>query len=181
MRDSTYPATELTSRPSIISVVSNYTSLRRVGREELGLCPLHSEKTASFRVNEDRGVFHCFGCGAGGDIIRFVQLVEHVSFKEAIQILGIGDSPPPPSQARQAAERVTKWINIQIEKMNIRLRELDEMIELSDEIPDAGLAESLWNERRILADLRDDLGRLEYRADFVAIKDVIEKIVRSFE
>ena len=63
----------------------------------------------------------------------------------------------------------------------LRIRELDEQLELADEIPDPELAESIWNERRILADMRDDLGRAEYRADFVQIKDVIEKISRSWE
>jgi hypothetical protein len=177
MRDSTYPATELTSRPSIISVVSNYTSLRRVGSEELGLCPLHGEKTPSFRVNEDKGVFHCFGCGAGGDVFRFIELVEGVPFKEALSLLGMTDNPPPPPAARQ----ISRWINDQIAKMNFRLRELDEMLHYADELGDVELQESIWRERRLVADFRDDVGRFEYRADFVAIKDVIEKITRSFE
>ena len=90
----------------------------------------------------------------------------------------MGQRPQPPQHS--PVRRAAKWVNDQIQKMNIRLRDLDEQIELADEIPDPELAESLWNERRVLADMRDDLGRSEYRADFVEIKDVIEGITKEF-
>jgi hypothetical protein len=181
MRNTYHTTDSVTSRPSILEIVSNYTFLRRSGREQLGLCPIHGEKTPSFRVNENKGRFYCFGCGAGGDVIRFVELIEGCSFREALAILGMGNDPPPPPEVRQTAERVTKWIRDQIELMNFRLRELDEQIEMADEIPDPQLAESLWRERRILADLRDDLSGPEYRQDFIQIKDIIEKITEGFE
>ena len=142
---SNYQSTELKTRPNILEIVTGYTQLRKAGRESLGLCPIHGEKTPSFRVNEDKGVFHCFACGAGGDVIRFIQLVEGVDFKGALSFLGMGNDPPPPPEVRQAAQRLTKWVRDQIEKMNLRLRLLDEQIELADEIPDTELAESLWS------------------------------------
>lgn len=61
--------------------------LRRRGRTYFGLCPFHAERTASFAVSRDAGLFHCFGCGAGGDVIRFVQRTQHVSFPEAVRRL----------------------------------------------------------------------------------------------
>jgi DNA primase len=124
-------------------------------------------------------LFHCFGCGTGGDVIRFVELVEGVDFKGALSILGMGGSPRAPryTPARRAAE----WANDQIQRMNARIRELDEQIDVADEIPDAELAESLWRERRILADMRDDLSRAEYLPDFIQIRDVIEKITGAIE
>jgi DNA primase len=178
MRDYT-PTDELTSRPNIISVVSNYTSLRRVGREEVGLCPLHADKNPSLRVNENKGVWYCHACSIGGDVFRFVELIENVDYKGARAVLGMGGLTQPPRHSPERRE--AEWAHDQIQRINFRLRELDEMIELADEIPDVELAESLWNERRILADYRDDLSQPKYRQEFIAIRDVIEKISRSWE
>jgi DNA primase len=61
--------------------------LKRRGRTYFGLCPFHAERTASFAVSRAAGLFHCFGCGAGGDVIRFVERIQHVSFPEAVQRL----------------------------------------------------------------------------------------------
>lgn len=74
-------------RVSIVEVVSGYVSLRKAGRNYLGLCPFHAEKTASFTVNEERGLFHCFGCGAGGSVFTFVMRADHIGFPEAVEIL----------------------------------------------------------------------------------------------
>lgn len=179
MRNNSYFNADLNSRPDIFSVIGRYVFLKRRGRESTGLCPLHADKNPSLAVNEDKQVWYCHACSIGGDAIRFVELVEGVPFKEAVSILGMGQRPQPPQHS--PARRAAKWVNDQIQKMNIRLRDLDEQIELADEIPDPELAESLWNERRVLADMRDDLGRSEYRADFVEIKDVIEGITKGFE
>jgi DNA primase len=62
-------------------------ALRRRGRTYFGLCPFHGEQTASFAVSRDAGLFHCFGCGAGGDVIRFVERTQQVSFPEAVRRL----------------------------------------------------------------------------------------------
>lgn len=61
--------------------------LRRRGHTYFGLCPFHAEQTASFAVSRDAGLFHCFGCGAGGDVIRFVERMQQVSFPEAVRRL----------------------------------------------------------------------------------------------
>ena len=74
-------------RTSLVEVVSAYVSLRRAGRNHLGLCPFHSEKTPSFTVNEERGLFHCFGCGAGGTVFHFLMRVERLEFQEAVEQL----------------------------------------------------------------------------------------------
>jgi DNA primase len=62
-------------------------ALRRRGRTYFGLCPFHGEQTASFAVSREAGLFHCFGCGAGGDVIRFIERTEQVSFPEAVRRL----------------------------------------------------------------------------------------------
>jgi DNA primase len=69
-------------------------ALRRRGRTYFGWCPFHAERTPSFGVSRESGLFHCFGCGAGGDVIRFVERIQQISFPEAVRRLaqraGIG-------------------------------------------------------------------------------------------
>src|SRR5437773_9719656 len=71
----------------IVRVVSDYMSLKGAGSAFKGLCPFHSEKTPSFSVHREKQIFHCFGCGAGGDVFAFVMLAEKVSFPEAVRIV----------------------------------------------------------------------------------------------
>jgi DNA primase len=78
---------EVAERLSIIEVVSEYVQLRRAGSNYLGLCPFHAEKTPSFTINPAREIFHCFGCGAGGNAFSFVMRMEGVSFPEAVKLL----------------------------------------------------------------------------------------------
>jgi DNA primase len=75
-------------RTDIVKVVSNYLSLKKAGHDSfVGLCPFHTEKTASFSVSPSKQVYYCFGCGAGGDAIRFLRDVEHLEFTEAVEHL----------------------------------------------------------------------------------------------
>lgn len=78
---------EVAERISIVEVVSEYVQLRRSGGNFLGLCPFHGEKTPSFNVNPAREIFHCFGCGAGGNAFSFVMKMEGLSFPEAVKLL----------------------------------------------------------------------------------------------
>lgn len=78
---------ELRSRISIVDVVGQKVKLTRKGREWLGLCPFHNEKTPSFTVNEAKGFYHCFGCGAHGDIIKFEMEANNLPFLEAVEKL----------------------------------------------------------------------------------------------
>jgi DNA primase len=73
---------------NIVDVISGYTSLRKRGATYTGLCPFHQEKTPSFSVSADKGLYYCFGCGEGGDIVRFVEQMENLTFSEAIEQLG---------------------------------------------------------------------------------------------
>ena len=78
---------ELKARLDIVDVISEYIELRRAGQNYKGLCPFHSEKTPSFMVSPDKQIFHCFGCGAGGDIVHFVMKYENLSFHESLKLL----------------------------------------------------------------------------------------------
>ena len=77
----------LRDRISIVDCISKYIPLTRKGKEYWGCCPFHNEKTASFSVVEDKSFYHCFGCGAHGDIITFMMQYQHLSFIEAIEQL----------------------------------------------------------------------------------------------
>lgn len=78
---------EIKERLSIQDIISPYVKLRRAGRSLVGLCPFHKEKTGSFHVSLERGSWHCFGCGLGGDGFSFIEKVEGVDFKGAMKIL----------------------------------------------------------------------------------------------
>lgn len=78
---------ELRSRLDIVDVISDYIELRRAGQNYKGLCPFHSEKTPSFMVSSDKQIYHCFGCGVGGNAVNFVMKYENLSFQESIRFL----------------------------------------------------------------------------------------------
>jgi DNA primase len=78
---------EVRARADIAEVIGAHVRLKRAGRNLVGLCPFHTEKTPSFSVNPERGFFHCFGCGAGGTVFDFVMRVEALTFPEALQML----------------------------------------------------------------------------------------------
>lgn len=78
---------ELKYRSDIEQIVSRYTNLKRSGRNLSGLCPFHSEKTPSFVVYPENNSFYCFGCGAGGDVVTFVRMAEHLEYIEALRFL----------------------------------------------------------------------------------------------
>ncbi len=71
----------------IIQIVTAHTQLKKVGTQWSGLCPFHGEKSPSFSVNPDKGVFYCFGCQAKGDVITFVRDMEHLDFQTAVETL----------------------------------------------------------------------------------------------
>lgn len=79
---------EIRERASIVEVISDYLTLKKVGSNYLGLCPFHTEKTPSFTANEEKGIFHCFGCGAGGNIFNFLMQYDHLNFPESVERVG---------------------------------------------------------------------------------------------
>lgn len=78
---------DLKARNDIESVISRYVTLRRRGNRLNGLCPFHNEKTPSFYVSPEKGVYHCFGCGVGGDVITFMMQIENLDYMDAVQRL----------------------------------------------------------------------------------------------
>ena len=102
---------DLKHQADIVVVIQDYVSLKKNGANYKGLCPFHGEKTPSFQVNRDKGFFHCFGCGAGGDVIKFLQLHEKIGFHDAVKQLAqrfgmtIPEAEQTDDQRASAAER----------------------------------------------------------------------------
>lgn len=78
---------EIKNNNDIVDVVSQYVALKRSGRNYFGLCPFHNEKSPSFAVSPDKQIFHCFGCGVGGNVIHFISKIEGLNFRESIELL----------------------------------------------------------------------------------------------
>jgi DNA primase len=78
---------DLKQQADIVVVIQDYVSLKKTGANYKGLCPFHGEKTPSFQVNRDKGFFHCFGCGVGGDVLKFLELHEKIGFTDAVKLL----------------------------------------------------------------------------------------------
>ncbi|MBN1829469.1 MAG: DNA primase, partial [Deltaproteobacteria bacterium] len=78
---------DVRGRINIVDLVSGYVALRKAGRNYIGLCPFHKEKTPSFTVNPDKQIYYCFGCGEGGNAISFYMGIEKASFPEALRRL----------------------------------------------------------------------------------------------
>jgi len=84
---------EIATRLDIVEVINEYVRLEKSGRNFFGLCPFHNEKTPSFSVSPEKQIFHCFGCGTGGNVFTFVMQIEGLSFPEALEKLAqrVGD------------------------------------------------------------------------------------------
>ena len=102
---------DLKAHADIVQVVQEAAPLRKVGATYKGLCPFHTEKTPSLSVNRDKGFFHCFGCGAGGDVVKFVELQEKLAFPDAVKLLAqrfgleVPESDDPEHDAAADARR----------------------------------------------------------------------------
>ncbi|MGH9256999.1 MAG: DNA primase [Vicinamibacterales bacterium] len=101
---------DLKQHADILVVIQDYVSLKKSGATYKGLCPFHAEKTPSFHVNRDKGFFHCFGCAAGGDVFKFLELRESVSFPDAVRMLAqrFGMTPPELEQSDEQRASTTE-------------------------------------------------------------------------
>src|SRR5512136_781984 len=96
---------EIKERASVVEVVTDLVSLKKSGKNYLGLCPFHSERTPSFTVNEEKGIFHCFGCGAGGNIFNFLMRASHLNFPEAAKAMAKRYGVPLPTRELSEEEK----------------------------------------------------------------------------
>ena len=103
---------QILDRADIVDVISSWVPLKQTGRNFKAPCPFHHEKTPSFVVNPDKQIFHCFGCGVGGNVISFVMQQEQISFPEALRLLAdrCGIAIPQPDAARSSKEKLADQI-----------------------------------------------------------------------
>ena len=102
---------EIRSRNDIVSTISQYMTLKRKGRNYFGLCPFHNEKSPSFSVSPDKQIFHCFGCGVGGDVINFVKKIENIGFLDSVRLLAEKSGIQLPNDISKAEEESIKLKN----------------------------------------------------------------------
>lgn len=131
-----------TEKPSILEVAIRYTPLRRVGKEYVGICPLHRERNASFYVNAEKGFFFCHACRKGGDVIRLIEHVEQLDFKSALAHLGLNREKPRVEAAvirkrralKEAVQILSQWVSRIVDCINSRMREIGEQLSLASEL-----------------------------------------------
>jgi len=100
---------DIRSRFDIVEIVSQYVQLKRSGRNYFGLCPFHSEKTPSFSVSQEKQIFHCFGCGEGGNVFTFLMRIEGYSFPEAVaELARRAGVPLPETRTSPAAQKMQR-------------------------------------------------------------------------
>ena len=133
----------------IVAVIGEYVQLKRVGRRWQGLCPFHAEKTPSFSVNAEMGVYHCFGCKVSGDAITFIREVEHADFPEAVERLAgrsgitLRYTSPGEGMDRLKRGRLTEALEQAVEWYHQRLLTA----------PDAGQARGYLRQRKYDGDV----------------------------
>lgn len=182
-------------RPPIVEVIEAYASLRRAGKEYVGLCPFHSEKTPSFSVNEEKGRFYCHGCHVGGDVIRFIELIEGVDFKTALSHLGMSQEKISFQEVtrrmtvRTASDALAFWASETSIAIGTRMREIGSHAVIAGkifrELPGAdekllrGEIEACEREWSLLETLQDDLFDPEHTLDLWRNREAIENIAGS--
>lgn len=99
---------EIKSKNDIIDIVSQYVILKRSGRNYMGLCPFHKEKSPSFCVSPDKQIFHCFGCGVGGNVIHFIGKIENLNFIESLELLANRAGIELPKSGNAEDDRISR-------------------------------------------------------------------------
>jgi DNA primase len=111
MRISDEKIDEVRNTNDIVEVISGYVHLKKRGKNFLGLCPFHTEKTPSFTVSAEKQMYHCFGCGKGGNIFTFLMEMDKVSFVEAVRSLASKSGITIPDETRPLTEEQTEFEN----------------------------------------------------------------------
>ncbi len=172
---------------SISEVIRNYgVELRPGGKEQIALCPFHADKNPSMSVSEDKGLFHCFACGASGDVIRFVELIENISFKEACARLQLDTFKPKPRPHRAKAEKITRWAQDTSKKICDALRDIGDEIRVcslarkqsyTDKKLICAVEAELVRRWAILCDFDDDLNNPKLVLELWKQRSDVERLV----
>lgn len=154
-------ADDVRNQGDIVRVVSDYVSLKKRGATYVACCPFHSEKTPSFNVNPNRGLFHCFGCGAGGSIFDFVMRIEGCGFPEAVRVVAEKSGIPIPVVEETEDHQKVARDRDSILRLNEWAAEFFELQLYSDE----GVATRQYIANRGISEETSKLFRLGYAPD----------------
>lgn len=179
-------------KPPILPVIGEYVSLCKAGAEYVGLCPFHQEKTPSFHVNDSKGFYYCHGCHEGGDVIRFIEKIENVDFKQAIERLGVDSFKPSPEKirAREQAIRIVQWTRGASIRLRAALREISDeirVLKMTRTLPEAdkpllaAQEASLIRQWAILSDFDDDVSNPSLMLEMWSQRDAIESLLEAIE
>lgn len=141
------PVQLIRDRADLVEIIGETVVLKRSGRNYLGLCPFHGERTPSFNVNPERGIFRCFGCGEGGDVFAFVQRLHNLSFPEALKLLAdrygiaLGERDKEADDARKQLREVN---DLAMRFFQERLRHPEAGREAREYLQGRGLPPELW-------------------------------------
>ncbi len=139
---------EIRLRINIEDLVGGHVQLKKAGRNLRGLCPFHGEKTPSFMVSPEKGIAYCFGCHQGGDIFKFTQLIENVSFNEAVKILAEKANVALPREIPKEFNKRLKSIEINQQTVKFYESQLDKYPKHRDYFLERGLTdETIWKFR----------------------------------
>lgn len=141
----------------LVEIVSAKSDLRRSGRQYMGICPFHEERSPSFSVDPEGKVFHCFGCGEGGDLFRFVELTEGVDFRGAVEFLAdryavpleLADEDPRSAEKRKRRERLLELLERTAAYYVRNYWESDEAADSREYLKGRGLDEAMLREFRV--------------------------------
>ncbi|NDY41845.1 DNA primase [Dissulfurirhabdus thermomarina] len=152
----------------IREIVGEYLPLRRAGRSWMGVCPFHADTDPSFSVNEDRQTFHCFGCGEGGDVFKFLMKVEGLTFVEAVKALAARYGIPVPERPLSPRQQAVKDQREQLAAANELAAEVYR--EALEKAPEAAEARAYLDRRGLAPEIRRRfrLGWAPDRWDFLA-------------
>jgi DNA primase len=144
---------EIRNTADIVDIISAYVQLKKRGKNYFGVCPFHQEKTPSFAVNEEKQIYHCFGCGAGGDVFKFLMEYKSISFIEAVQEI-----------AEQLGIKIEYDQNISVEKQNEQ-----------ETYYDINLRAAKYFSDNLLKNIAG-----EYARDYLTGRKLTEKTMRNF-
>jgi hypothetical protein len=155
--------------------------LRKVGREYKGRCCFHEDETPSFSISEEKGLFHCFGCGESGDVFDFIMKLDGVSFAQAAKSLGVSGQRSERRPVNRTAVDMAAWANEQTSRANSLLREIGYQLQLANEIgwtEESDICEREWT---ILEDLAEDLQTAKLVIELYANRAAIDALVADGE
>ena len=169
---------EIKSRANIVDLVSEYVTLKKAGRNYVGLCPFHKEKTPSFTVTPDKQMFYCFGCGEGGNIFAFLMKINQMAYPEAIRHLARKTGVAIPERASSQAEKDQDSLREQL----IRVNRIAAVYYSNNLFSPGGKEGRAYLKKR---EIREDVAR-EFRLGFAPdgwrhLKDFLEKQTVSLQ